>query len=89
MGIVAWLLLGLIAGFIGSKIVDHRGQGILRDIVLGITGALLGGFLFQLVGGEGITGFNAWSLLVATGGAVVVLLLWNAITRRRRTLLFP
>jgi uncharacterized membrane protein YeaQ/YmgE (transglycosylase-associated protein family) len=84
MGIIAWLFLGLIAGFIGSKIVDHRGQGILRDIVLGIAGALLGGFLFHLVGGEGITGFNAWSLLVATGGAVVVLLLWNAITRRRR-----
>jgi uncharacterized membrane protein YeaQ/YmgE (transglycosylase-associated protein family) len=89
MGIVAWLFLGLIAGFIGSKIVDHHGQGILRDIVLGIAGALLGGFLFRLVGGEGITGFNAWRLLVATGGAVVVLFLWNATTPRRRTLLFP
>lgn len=83
MGIIAWLLLGLIAGFIASKIVDHRGQGILRDMLLGIVGALLGGFLFHLIGGYGITGFNAWSLLVATGGAIVVLLLWNAIAGTR------
>jgi uncharacterized membrane protein YeaQ/YmgE (transglycosylase-associated protein family) len=82
MGIIAWLILGLIAGFIGSKIVDHHGQGILLDIVLGIVGAFVGGALFHLIGGYGITGFNAWSLLVATGGAVLVLLGWNALTRR-------
>jgi uncharacterized membrane protein YeaQ/YmgE (transglycosylase-associated protein family) len=88
MGIIAWLIMGLIAGFVASKIVDHRGQGVLRDIVLGIIGALLGGAAFHLIGGEGITGFNAWSLLIATGGAIVVLLVWNVITRRRRPPLF-
>lgn len=88
MGIIAWLILGLIAGFLASKIVDHRGQGVLRDIVLGIIGALLGGSTFRLIGGQGITGFNAWSLLVATAGAIVVLVVWNVITRSRRPPLF-
>jgi uncharacterized membrane protein YeaQ/YmgE (transglycosylase-associated protein family) len=84
MGIIAWLTLGLIAGFVASKIVDHRGQGVFRDIVLGIVGALVGGFAVHLIGGEGITGLDARSLLVATGGAIVVLLLWNVIARQRR-----
>jgi uncharacterized membrane protein YeaQ/YmgE (transglycosylase-associated protein family) len=88
MGIIAWLVLGLVAGFVASKIVDHRGQGVFRDIVLGIVGALLGGFAARLIGGKGITGFNAWSLLVATGGAIVVLVAWNVIAGRRRPPLF-
>jgi uncharacterized membrane protein YeaQ/YmgE (transglycosylase-associated protein family) len=85
MGIIAWLILGLIAGFIASKVVDHHGQGIVIDIVLGVVGALVGGLVFHLIGGDGVTGFNAWSLLVATAGAILVLLLWNAFTGRRRT----
>ena len=87
MGIIAWLILGLIAGFIASKIVNHHGEGIALDIVLGIVGAFVGGFLFHLIGGYGITGFNAWSLLVATGGAVVVLLAYHALAGRRRPVL--
>ncbi len=83
MGIIAWIVLGLIAGFIASKIVRHHGQGVMIDIVLGVVGALVGGFLFQLVGGSGVTGFNAWSLLVSVGGAVVVLLIWNAVSGHR------
>ncbi len=83
MGIIAWLVLGLIAGFIASKIVDHHGQGIVLDVALGVVGALVGGFLFHLIGGYGITGFNLWSLLVAIGGAVVVLFAYNAIAGRR------
>lgn len=83
MGIIAWLVLGLIAGFIASKIVDHHGQGILLDIVIGMVGAMVGGFLFHLIGGYGITGFNAWSLLVAVIGAVIFLFGWNAITGTR------
>jgi uncharacterized membrane protein YeaQ/YmgE (transglycosylase-associated protein family) len=83
MGVIAWLILGLIAGFIASKIVDHHGQGAVLDVVLGIVGAFLGGALFYLIGGYGFTGFNGWSLLVATGGAVVVLAAWNALTGRR------
>ena len=81
MSIVAWLVLGLIAGFIASRIVNKTGAGIILDIVLGIVGALVGGFLFSLFGTEGVTGFNLYSLLVAVVGAIVVLLIYHAIRR--------
>jgi uncharacterized membrane protein YeaQ/YmgE (transglycosylase-associated protein family) len=84
MGIIAWLILGLIAGWLASKIVDHHGQGLVLDIVLGILGAIVGGFLFHLIGGYEVKEFNLWSLLMAIGGAVLLLLIWNTITRRRR-----
>jgi uncharacterized membrane protein YeaQ/YmgE (transglycosylase-associated protein family) len=83
MSIIAWIILGLIAGFISSKIVDRSGQGALIDIVLGVVGAFVGGFLFNLVGAVGVTGFNIWSLVVATLGAIVVLVVKHAITGRR------
>ena len=83
MGILSWIILGLIAGFIGSKIVDRQGRGFLLDIVLGIVGALVGGFLFDFFGVSGVTGLNIYSMLVAIVGAVVVLLIYNALTRRR------
>jgi len=83
MSIIAWILLGLIAGFIGSKIVNRTGQGILLDIVLGIVGAIVGGVLFTAVGATGITGFNLWSMIVAVVGAVVVLWVYHAISARR------
>jgi uncharacterized membrane protein YeaQ/YmgE (transglycosylase-associated protein family) len=84
MGILSWIILGLVAGFIGSKIVDRQGQGFWLDIALGIVGALLGGFLFDLFGASGVTGFNLYSLLVAIAGSVVVLLIYNAVMGRRR-----
>jgi len=84
MGIISWIILGLIAGFIGSRIVDKQGQGFWLNIVLGIIGALVGGFLFDLVGTRGITGFNIWSMVVAIIGSAVVLLIYNALTGRRR-----
>ena len=83
MSIIAWIVLGLIAGFIASKIVNKRGEGMLVDIILGIVGALVGGWLFRIFGMSGVTGFNAYSLLVAVGGAIVVLLIYHAITGRR------
>lgn len=83
MGILAWIGLGLIAGFIGSKIVNHTGSGILMDIVLGIVGALVGGFVFSLFGAVGVTGFNIYSMLVAVVGAVVVLWLYHMLIGRR------
>ena len=83
MGIIAWIVLGLVAGFIASKIVNKRGEGVLVDIILGIVGAVVGGWLFRVFGMSGVTGFNAYSLLVAVGGAVVVLLIYHAITSRR------
>jgi len=83
MGILSWIILGLIAGFIGSKIVNRQGQGFWLDIVLGIVGALVGGFLFDLFGASGVTGLNIYSMVVAIVGAVVVLVIYNALTGRR------
>jgi len=84
MSIIGWIILGLIAGFIASKIVNKQGGGIVLDIVLGVIGAIAGGFLFSLIGTAGITGFNLWSMFVAIVGAVVVLLLYHAISGRSR-----
>jgi uncharacterized membrane protein YeaQ/YmgE (transglycosylase-associated protein family) len=83
MSIVGWILLGLIAGWIASKIVNKTGQGFLLDIVLGIVGAIVGGYLFALVGAEGITGFNVYSMVVAVIGAVIVLIGYHALAGRR------
>ena len=83
MSIIGWILLGLIAGFLGSKIVNSSGQGMLLDIVLGIIGAIVGGFLFTLFGASGVTGFNIYSLIVAVIGSVVVLWLYHMLTGRR------
>ena len=71
MGIVSWIILGLIAGFIGSKIVGRQGQGFWLDIALGIVGALVGGFLFDLFGASGVTGLNIYSMIVASSLAQV------------------
>jgi uncharacterized membrane protein YeaQ/YmgE (transglycosylase-associated protein family) len=84
MGIVSWVILGLIAGFIGSQIVGRQGQGFLLDIALGVIGAVVGGFLFSLFGASGVTGFNIYSMIVAVVGAVVVLLIYNAVVGRSR-----
>ena len=84
MSILSWVLLGLVAGFIGSKIVSSAGQGLLLDIVLGIVGAVVGGFLFSVFGAEGVTGFNIYSLIVAIIGSVVVLWVYHALMGRRR-----
>ena len=84
MSILGWIILGLIAGFIGSKIVNKTGQGLWLDIALGIVGAVVGGFLFSGVFGvEGITGLNVWSLIVAIIGSVVVLWGYHALAGRR------
>lgn len=82
MSIIGWLVLGLIAGFIASKIINKSGEGLILDIVLGIVGAIVGGFLFSLVGEAGVTGFNLWSMFVAVIGAVVILLIYHALFRR-------
>ena len=81
MSFLAWIVLGLVAGFIGSKIVNKRGEGLLLDIVLGVVGAVVGGWLFSLVGASGVTGLNLYSLLVAVVGAVVVLVVYHAVRR--------
>jgi len=81
MSIVAWVVLGLIAGFIGSKLVNKTGEGFILDIALGIVGAVVGGWLFSMLGMSGVTGLNIYSLIVAVVGAVVFLLVYRAIRR--------
>jgi len=82
MGIIAWLVLGLIAGFIASKVVNKTGEGLILDIVLGIVGAVVGGWLFTRLGYAGVTGFNIYSMLVAVVGAILVLLIYHMVVRR-------
>lgn len=84
-GIIAWIVVGLIGGFLASKMVNKTGEGMLRDILLGIVGGVVGGIIFRLLGGHGVTGFNLWSILVAFVGAVIVLVLYHAITGQRRS----
>lgn len=81
MSVLAWIILGLIAGFLGSKLVNKRGEGLFLDIVLGIIGAVVGGWLFNFFGATGVTGLNIYSLLVAVIGAVLVLVVYHAIRR--------
>jgi uncharacterized membrane protein YeaQ/YmgE (transglycosylase-associated protein family) len=81
MSFLAWIVLGLIAGFVGSKIVNKQGEGLILDIILGVVGALVGGWLFTTFGASGVTGFNLYSLLVAVIGAVVVLIVFHALRR--------
>jgi uncharacterized membrane protein YeaQ/YmgE (transglycosylase-associated protein family) len=83
MSIIGWIFLGLIAGFIASKIVNKQGEGFFLDIVLGIVGAIVGGWLFSLFGAVGVTGFNLYSMFVAVLGAIVVLVLYHAVAGRR------
>jgi uncharacterized membrane protein YeaQ/YmgE (transglycosylase-associated protein family) len=83
MSILGWIVLGLIAGFIASKLVNKSGEGVVLDIVLGIVGAFVGGFLFNALGGVGVTGFNIYSMVVAVIGAVVVLVIYHAMFGRR------
>ena len=83
MGIIAWLVVGLVAGWIGSMIVNRSGEGPLMDIVLGIVGAFVGGFVFNLLGHTGVSGINLYSIFVAVIGAVVVLVIYHAVFRRR------
>ncbi|MCJ2072765.1 GlsB/YeaQ/YmgE family stress response membrane protein [Methylobacterium sp. J-030] len=86
MSLLAWIVLGLVAGFIGSKVVNNTGQGLLVDILLGVVGAVVGGFLFNQFGQPGVSGVNLYSLLVAVVGAVVLLWLYHALMGRRRIL---
>jgi uncharacterized membrane protein YeaQ/YmgE (transglycosylase-associated protein family) len=81
MSILAWIVLGLIAGFIGSKIVNKQGEGFILDIVLGIVGAIAGGWLAGFFGLAGVSGVNLYSLLIATVGSIVVLVVYHAIRR--------
>ena len=81
MSLLAWIVLGLVAGFIASKIVNHTGEGVILDLVLGIVGAVVGGWLFHTFGMPGVTGLNVYSLIVAVIGAAVFLVIYHLVTR--------
>lgn len=78
IGIISWVIIGLIAGILGKLIMPGRDPvGFLLTILIGMAGALIGGFLVRLLGGAGITGFNVWSILVAILGAVILLAIYR------------
>ena len=81
MSFIAWIILGLIAGFVGSKLVKQQGEGVMLDIILGVVGAILGGWIFTRFGAQGVTGLNFYSIFVAIIGAVVFLVVYHAIRR--------
>ena len=83
MSLVGWIFFGLLTGFVASKVVHREGQGCILNVVLGIVGACVCGYIFTSIGGMGITGFNLYSMFVAIVGAIVVLVIFHAITGRR------
>ena len=82
MSVLGWIIVGLIAGFIASKIVNKQGEGCFVDIALGLVGAMFGGFIFQYLAGAAAGGFF-YSTAVATIGAIIVLFIWHAVTGRK------
>jgi len=82
MGIIAWIVLGLVAGFIASMMVNKRGEGWFMDIILGIVGAVVGGLVARMIGWNGVTGFNLYSIIIATLGAVLLLVIYHAMRGR-------
>ena len=81
MSLFAWIVLGLISGFMASHLVNHRGEGMVLDVLLGIVGAIVGGWLFQAFGAAGVQGLNLYSIVVAVIGAIVVLFVYHIIRR--------
>jgi uncharacterized membrane protein YeaQ/YmgE (transglycosylase-associated protein family) len=83
MGVLSWLVVGLVSGYIGSKVVNRTGEGLMRDLLLGVIGAIVGGAIFHSLGYVGVTGVNLRSIFVAVVGAVIVLVAFHAVTGQR------
>ena len=81
MSILAWVILGIVAGFIASKVVNKTGEGLVRDLILGIIGAIVGGWIMERFGEAGVSGLNVYSLVVSVVGAIIVLVAFHAIRR--------
>ena len=84
--IVTWIVVGGLAGWVASMIMrTDREQGLVGNIIVGILGALVGGFIVEFAGGTGFSGFNFWSFLVALLGALVLTFLWKLVSGRSKT----
>jgi uncharacterized membrane protein YeaQ/YmgE (transglycosylase-associated protein family) len=81
MTLFAWIVLGLLAGFIASHLVNHRGEGMVLDILLGIVGAVIGGWVAHLAGLAGVSRLNLYGIVIATGGAMLFLIAYHAVRR--------
>jgi uncharacterized membrane protein YeaQ/YmgE (transglycosylase-associated protein family) len=81
MSLFVWILLGLVSGFVASHIVNHRGEGVVLDVLLGMVGAIIGGWVFHVFGHIGVTGLNLYSIVVATTGAILFLFVYHLIRR--------
>ena len=82
MGILTWIILGGLAGWLASMLTkNYEKMGLIKNIVVGILGAMIGGFVFSFFGAAGVTGFNLWSIFVACVGAVILLVIINLFTR--------
>ena len=84
-GVIAWIVVGLIGGYLASRVVNKSGEGTLRDILLGIIGGVLGGVIFRAFGSYGVSGVNLWSILVAFVGGIIVLVIYHAVRGQRAT----
>ena len=83
MSLIAWIVVGLVAGWLASMVVNRRGEGFILDILLGVVGAFIGGYLFRYFGHTGVSGINVHSILVAAVGAIVLLAVYHLLFRRR------
>lgn len=83
MGLISWIIVGAVAGWLAGLIMKGSGSGFLMNVVIGIVGALIGGFVMSLFGSVGVTGFNLWSLLVSVIGAVILLAIVNLFRKGR------
>jgi uncharacterized membrane protein YeaQ/YmgE (transglycosylase-associated protein family) len=81
MTLFTWILLGLVAGFIASHLVNHHGEGIVLDVLLGVVGAIVGGWVFQMFGAAGVSSLNLYSVGVAVAGSVLFLVVYHMIRR--------
>lgn len=73
MSILAWIVIGGLAGWVASLIMSTENNGIITNVIVGVIGGFIGGFVFSALGGAGVTGFNMWSFMVAVVGAVILL----------------
>lgn len=83
MNIIGWIIIGALAGALANYLMHEKG-GLLKNMIIGIVGAFLGGFLVNILGGQGITGFNIWSFLVALAGSVLLIVIGRALFGKKK-----